>query len=162
MELGQVAFYSPDPNSEIDRLILACQDAAGFSGRFVHCELAISERYLVGAVAPVVRVGPLGLLTPAQIVTPPWPDAAAAERAADYAVSQVGRLYNAPGTVLTGLGLVIPAWKHALMAGADAFGAHLTYCSQLVVNALLAGGLTPPDAAICSSPAALATWLNVS
>ena len=162
MQLADVAFYAPDPNSEIDQLIILAQNAAGLVGRYVHCELAISQRYLVGAVEPVVRVGPLGKLQPAQIITPPWADAAAAERAADYAVSQIGTVYNAPGTVLTGLGLLCPAWKHVVMTGGDVFGRHMQYCSQLVTNALLAGGLVPPDAAALSSPAALAAWLGVN
>jgi hypothetical protein len=58
MNRADCAFYAPDPNSEIDRLIIACQAAAGFSGRFVHVEIAIGDRYLVGAVEPVVRRRP--------------------------------------------------------------------------------------------------------
>lgn len=162
MQRGDVALYAPDPNSEIDRLILAAQSAAGFVGRFVHIEIGIDDRYLVGAVEPVVRVGPLGKLQPAAIVTPPWPDAAAAaERAADYAVSQIGVRYDTIGVALFGLSLIAPAWKTVLLHGTEAFERHAKFCSALVVNALLAGGLTPPDAASASSPAGLAAWLGV-
>lgn len=162
MQRGDVALYAPDPTSEVDRLIIAAQAAAGYQQRFVHCELFLDDWFLIGAVEPAVRLGNLGLLSPVRIVTPPWTSADGPRLAAEYAAKQVGSAYNLPGVVLTGLGLVVPAWKHALMAGAEAFGRHLAYCSQLVTNALLAGGLTPPDAASMSSPAGLAAWLGVS
>lgn len=159
---GDVALYAPDMTNPIDQLIIACQIRANYHEPFVHCEVFLDDWFLVGAVGPAVRLGNLGLLTPARIVTPPWPSADGPRLAAEYAAKQVGTLYNVPGVALTGLGLVVPAWKHALLAGADALGRHLAYCSQLVTNALLAGGLTPPDPAAASSPAALAAWLGAS
>lgn len=158
---GDCAFYAPDLSNPIDHLIIACQLAANYHEPFVHIELFLDDYFLIGAVEPAVRLGNLGLLTPARIVTPPWPNADGPRLAAEYAAKQVGTLYNTPGVVLTGVSLVLPAWKHVLMAGGEAFGRHMEYCSQLVCNALIAGGLTPPDAASMSSPAALAAWLGV-
>lgn len=162
MQRGDVAFYAPDPSSAIDRVIIKAQSRAGYAARFVHCEMALDDRFLVGAVWPVVRVGPLGKLTPAAIVTPPWQSAAGPDRAADYLVSQIGHGYNVVGVGALGVSLIVPAWKDALMHDTAAFSEHLKFCSQLVVNALLADGVVPPDPAAATGPQALADWLQVA
>ncbi|MGN6754949.1 MAG: hypothetical protein ACTHMJ_01025 [Thermomicrobiales bacterium] len=158
---GDVALYAPDDSNELDRLFIAAQAAAGYTGRWVHCELFLDDNFLVGAVMPRVRLGPVGKLAPAKVITPPWTDADGPRKAAEYAADQVGVLYDGPGVVAFGLGLVAPAWRHVLATSAAPFDAHLLWCSALVTNALLAGGLTPPDPASASSPAALAAWLGV-
>lgn len=155
MQRGDFAFYAPNPDDPVDRLILAVQAAAGDCSPFQHVEIALDDWFLVGAIWPTVRLGTLDLLTPAAIVSPRYSTPDGARLAATFAAKQVGRGYNAPGVALLGAGLLVPAWKQRLLQGAQAFDEHLAFCSQLAASAYLAGGGVLDDPAAWTSVAAL-------
>lgn len=162
MQRGDILFFAPDPTSAVDRLVIACQQRAGYPARFVHCEVAIDERYSVGAIWPQVRIAAAATLGAAVIVTPPWRTAQGPDHAADWAIAQIGVPYNVPGLAALGVGLVVPAWKHALTQDTAAFTRQLDFCSQLAARFLLTDGVTPPDPAAATSPAELAAWLKAA
>jgi len=159
---GDVLFFAPDSSNAIDREIIKAQQRAGFPEEVVHCEGVLDDGYFsVGAIWPAIRIGPIRLLFPSLIVSPPYPGIASARLdAAEYLAKQIGVHYNAPGAILSGVAALLPAWKQALTGPAADLERHWLFCSQTMMGMLLAGHIDVPTTDPFVRPAEVLRFLR--
>ncbi|MDP9371235.1 MAG: hypothetical protein M3Q65_02005 [Chloroflexota bacterium] len=156
---GDVVFFRAG-DSPIDRAILAAS-----LSRIVHVGISLDDRYYVEAVWPRARVASSAAALPWAVTSPTWPDAGAADRAADAAILQIGQRYDLAGVTTFGAGLVFPTWRDRLAAtvgeAQEILRLQAAWCSELVAAALLAGGIALPVPPERCAPVDLARLLGV-
>lgn len=136
---GAIVFYRAQRDNPIDRLIVGAQAAAGLPSWASHCGIALTPRYMIEAIRPVVRVTSLVAVPPAACVNPTYADV---DAALDRAVASVGQVYDTLGVAAFGAGLYLPGMAAVVADVTRALGQGKLWCSEMTARALLAGGAT--------------------
>jgi uncharacterized protein YycO len=127
VQLGDILLFK-SRGGPLDRII-----AETSKSEWVHCGYAISDRFYIEAVIPVIRIAPIDVQRkPDEVVTPKYIYENSAYEAAKAMILKIGTPYDLLGVLDTGTTKIFPTWADRLQAIQNFYRQQYYYCSELL------------------------------